>query len=147
MAVCTKQDEFNREKVCWVAHLSNGETVYQDDDRPGETERSSWIRLKNYCKQGKYSVVGIDIRFWDHKEKAVTDGALGYYFVNKVEATAFSGVVNNTHSYYVIGYLKDDKVYTTEWLVPEIIEMSHEIRDVVADDPKLIINQVEFISG
>lgn len=140
MSVCKQQDEFNREKPCWVAHLSSGETIYQDDDRPGESEPSSWIRLRSHCQQENYSVVDLHIRFWDHVERVVPPNSEGYFFVKKVQATAFSGLTNNTRHSYLVGALKDDKIHLTEWLIPEIVRIGSEIRDVVEGDPKLIIN-------
>ena len=33
----------------WIATLSNGETIYQDDGRPNVKPLSAWSRVKKYC--------------------------------------------------------------------------------------------------
>ena len=38
----------------WIAKLSNGETIYQDDGRPEVEPASAWLRLKDYCDQEKF---------------------------------------------------------------------------------------------
>lgn len=45
--VCFQEDDFTYEKPRWVAVLTDGTEVLQDDDRPG-LEPSSWKRLNNY---------------------------------------------------------------------------------------------------
>ena len=48
MGVCVTEDDFVKHKLRWVAGLSDGSRVFQDDDREGETEPVAWKRLKKY---------------------------------------------------------------------------------------------------
>ncbi len=47
--VCKEYDkyltEFSEKNAIWFVTLSNGETVYQDDDRPNIEPSSAWLRL------------------------------------------------------------------------------------------------------
>ena len=43
--LCTEECGFLEDKTIWVAVLSNGLTVYQDDERSGK-EPIAWKRLK-----------------------------------------------------------------------------------------------------
>ena len=141
MGVCTQEDDFTKEKLKWIATLSNGERVYQDDNRPGEEETVAWLRLKKYVNDNELSITNIHIQFFSHIEEAVPSNSLGYYFIRSVDAFAFAGDTNNTRHYYIFGSLKeDDRVEIRKWLVPEIIPVSTEMRNVEKDDRCLIIN-------
>ncbi len=140
MGLCKSEDDFITEKLRWVITLSNGETIYQDDDRPGEEQAKAWIRLRDYVKLNKVDIVDFKIQFCSHIEQAANPNAEGYYFARKVGAFAFSGEAENTMYYYVVGELRDGKIYTTQWSVPEILRVGSDVRDVVEDDIHLIIN-------
>lgn len=43
-------DEFLAGKSIWSARLSDGTTVYGDDDRPGREPANSWLRLRSYIE-------------------------------------------------------------------------------------------------
>jgi hypothetical protein len=143
MGLCKNpHDEFISEKLRWIVTLSNGEKIYQDDDRPGEDEPKTWIRLKEYIKENNLSITNFDLQFITHVEEAAPPNKLGYYFVQAVDAVAFSGRVDGTRKYYIIGYLdQDGLVKTKRWMIPEIIQVSGDIREVLEDDPRLIVNK------
>ncbi len=143
MAVCKTNDDFTKEILKWVIELSNGETIYQDDDRPGEIERCAWYRLRDYVKENNLSIVSFKIQFFTHIEDCTVPNALGYYFTQAVSAIAFSGPNSYTWRYYLVGSLmEDNNIYIQRWLVPEIILVGNEIRSRIIDqdDPKLILN-------
>ena len=52
----------------WIVELSNGETVYQDDDRPGIEPPSAWKRLKIYCDAHDLHVVKMNVKNRSHME-------------------------------------------------------------------------------
>src|SRR5688500_10269504 len=72
----------------WVAVLSNGETVYQDDDRPGIKPESAWIRLGNYVNNRGLHIVALSFQFRSHVI-SLPENADGYYFAKG--ALAFWG--------------------------------------------------------
>src|SRR4051812_48908014 len=109
MSVCKQKDDLINEKLHWVAELSNGEKVFQDDGRPGETEPSAWIRLRKYVQENRLSIESIHLVFCDHIEEVVPRNADGYYFVQKVMAFAFSGTESTFH-YYLFGAVIDDEL-------------------------------------
>lgn len=139
MAVCNKEDDFILEKVRWVVTLSNGERIYQDDNRPGEVEPKAWMRLRAYLKENNLSIVKFELQFCDHIEEAAPPNCDGYYFVQRVEAMAFTES-NSTIRSYVIGFLKDGVLKVIYWRVPEIIPTGSELRPIDLDSPNLIVN-------
>jgi len=58
-------DDFiaDKDSTIWIAKLSDGRLVYEDDDRPGYDERSAWKRLKVFCEVNKLYVQQMFIRF------------------------------------------------------------------------------------
>ena len=46
----------------WMVTLSNGESVYQDDNRPNIYPESAWIRLKIYCEENDLYITDMKIR-------------------------------------------------------------------------------------
>jgi hypothetical protein len=138
MGLCREADDFIAEKVHWIATLSDGSKVYQDDHRPGEAQPIAWLRLSEYIKDGGAEGPGIDalhIRFWDHIEEVAPNGAAAYYFINGI--MSFPGTQNN-HYYYVIGHVEYEKLCITKWLIPSIILFEKEERQIPINDPLLI---------
>ena len=39
-------NQYGDKNPMWIAELSNGETIYQDDGRPNAVPESAWARLK-----------------------------------------------------------------------------------------------------
>lgn len=133
--VCKEEDDFVFEKPQWIAYLSNGEKVIQDDNRPGVEPPQAWIRLGNYCRQNRVHVVRLILRFRSHFEETTPDNALGYYFINKV------AVVQGEQNmyFYVVGYLDEDrKIHTKTWKIPELIVIDEDIRNAIGAGPSLI---------
>jgi hypothetical protein len=137
--LCTIEDDFVREKCKWIVTLSDGTRIYQDDDRPGQNERCTWIRLKSYLADSDLSIVRFQIQFFDHIEEVAPPNAQAYYFVQAVDAIACTGE-RTTYHYYIVGALLDGVIQTYRWMVPEIVCVRTEIREASPDDPKLIIN-------
>jgi len=82
--VCRELDSyvnnfFDIRQPIWIAYLSNGETIYQDDGRPGFYPASAWLRLKNYCRQKEVYIVGMEVQFRSNKLQVPRD-ADGYFF-------------------------------------------------------------------
>ena len=53
--ICTAPDLYTAQlfekQSVWVATLSTGEDVIQDDDREGEEPPSAWLRLGKHCEE------------------------------------------------------------------------------------------------
>ena len=111
----------------WIVELSNGETVYQDDDRPGIEPPSAWKRLKIYCDAHDVHVVKMNVKNRSHMEN-VGEGDDGYFFCKSAGAFLFGD--ETIHS-FVVGKLKDGKLFTRKWRMPEVIPEGVEKRNIV----------------
>ena len=111
----------------WIVELSNGETVYQDDDRPGIEPASAWKRLNTYCDAHDVHVVKMNVKNRSHMEN-VGEGDDGYFFCKCAGAFLFG---DETEHSFVVGKLNDGKLFTRKWRMPEVIPESVEERNVV----------------
>ena len=136
--ITTILDDFiqDKDETIWICKLDNGLTVYQDDDRPG-LEPSAWIRLGNYCRLNKVNIIEMIIKFRSHEE-LVGREADGHFFRRAI----LGGLGLNrkeipvSRHYFITGVLKDGKVYTTKWQVPELMLIEEDVRD--PDDENLV---------
>lgn len=138
MGLCFAEDDFILEKLRWFVSLSNGQTVYQDDNRPGEDPPQAWLRLAEYCLKNNLHIINFYIQFCSHIEEAAPANALAYYYIQGVEAFAS---VKRTFRYYVVGAILLDNpniLRCNRWLVPEILPLEYEERPVPEGDQCLI---------
>ncbi len=120
--------EYVRGTPLWIAELSNGLMVYQDD-----SQGNSWLELKNYIDGLKINddfllggmkpvtVTKLCLRFRDHWEGLPGDKD-GYFCVRSVMGNPFG----YTQHFLRTGYLEKDRVYITEWILPELMEFVKE---------------------
>ena len=144
-SVCKQEDEFTIEQMRWLADLSNGETILQDDNRPGTDPPQAWLRLAEYCRQQNAHVVNLRLQFRSHHESPLSYNAPAYFFARKIGAMAFSGqteAVNQDH-FYLIGEAIPDKdtVRIYHFKVPEIILVDTEERPLSVIKPHFLICQ------
>jgi hypothetical protein len=139
MGICTKEDDFLSEKTIWIATLSTGEKVYQDDDRQNAEPASAWLRLKNYCRQNNIFIVDLILRFRDHYENTVIPNAAGYFFCKR--AAAAWGTP--TLEFYVTGYLDKDTIYTKTWKIPELVLVEIDHRPATTGEEWLITGKAD----
>ena len=135
--VCFKIDDYieDRDRAIWIAKLSNGETVYQDEDRYGPSDYA-WFRLRNYCKSKKIKIDSIVIKFRSHTEKIIDNDGEGVFFRNK----ALAGFSNPTHFYFLFGVIKDGIIKVDHWMVPELIFEETDERPVDGHEESIIWN-------
>lgn len=136
MFVCKQEDEFTFEKPRWVAHLSNGENILQDDERPGIEPKQSWLRLKDYCRQNMVDVVNLTLQFRSHTEIPLPANADAYFFCNRVVTMLNSDIVIGFH---LIGYLKDKILRVQHWKVPEYVLVEEDFDRVINDNEYYLI--------
>lgn len=140
MSVCKAIDEFLRDKVIWVVHLNNGETIYQDDGREGEAEPSAWIRLRQYVTANNLRIERMELVFRVHSRGNVVEmapNADGYYFA--YGALAQMGTPG-THSLYVTGHLWEGRLCIQKWSVPALEQIEEEVREPDLTSLSLIVN-------
>lgn len=150
MGVCKSPipDDFTSEywlfSPRWICDLSNGETVFQDDDRPGEEPKSAWLRLRQYCQENNLSITHMRLEFRSNTQRSLPDDAEGYFFCKGCGAFLFGG--GTTLGFYLVGYLKGDKVIVHQYKSPEMILVSTEER-LAADCEACLIRSAPKPSG
>ncbi len=103
--------------TCWIVELSNGETIIQDDDRPGAEPRSAWERLGYYCAMDNLYIVNMRLKFRSHTEHVGRD-ADGFFFCRGI----FGGI-QKTFNSYLTGTLSEGILEVVKWQVPELIQV------------------------
>lgn len=125
--ICTKPDEFIDEKCRWIVDLSDGTSAYQDDCREGYEEPIAWRRLGEYTKINKLQINTLHLQFRSNIIHPIPDEAFpleGFFFCNKIVTFLGGG---NLH-FYVVGYLKDGKIYRKVYKTPELILFDQDIK-------------------
>lgn len=126
--ICTHEDQYVLDymegNVRWVVKLDDGTNVYDDDNRPG-TKLSSWVRLKEYCKQNNRHIVDMYIQFRSHY-KSVPSNKDGYFFKRSLRAN-FGG---RTEYFILIGYKENNELHVTKWSTPELIHYGNHVRPI-----------------
>tara|TARA_Y100000310_G_scaffold271078_1_gene285370 strand:+ start:48 stop:467 length:420 start_codon:yes stop_codon:yes gene_type:complete len=114
--LCTNgDDKFLREKTIWIVELSNGISVFQDDDRPGIAPASAWLRLKKYVEENSLFIAKLSIKFRSHTKKL--PAAEQYHFAKGVGCL----VGSEPDDYYIFGLLSSGVLTRKKFKVPEII--------------------------
>ena len=114
--ICTKEDSFLDEKTIWVALLSNGQTVFQDDGREGIKDYSAWIRLKDHCDQEGVYIEDLKIKFRSHT--VPIPKSEGYHFIKGMGCM----VGFDPEEFFIVGTLQGGTLKRTWYKVPEIVE-------------------------
>jgi len=126
--------DFKDMNTIWVVELDNGESVYQDDERPGISPASAWQRLKQYVADNSLSIVRMKLVFRSHEEEI--EPADGYFYCK-----AAAIIMGNPPMFqFVTGRLVNDKVEITNWRVPELIPVYHSSRSIADAETSLIVN-------
>ena len=118
----------------WIATLSNGEEIYQDDGREGAKPSSAWTRLKQYCDINDLHIESIKLRNKSHIEE-LGSGHDGYFFCKSAGALLFGDMTQHS---FIFGALSGEKLSVRKWRLPELIPESVEERDPYAN-PEFII--------
>lgn len=136
--ICKKEDDFVRDSPRWTAALSNGETVYMDDNRPGLEEPSAWLRLKKYCRDNNIYIVEFWLQFRSNRILVEPRNAEGYYFVKAAWGVWGDGI---THHAFVAGAVVDGKIRGMKWKVPELEPLEYIEREFKGWDETATRNQ------
>jgi len=139
MIVCKHEDDYVRElqldkrTAIWVAELTNGETVYQDDYRPGVSPHSAWLRLASYLRgQEGLGIRKLYLKFRSNIHRNILpEDAEGYFFCKSILGNFGH---SDRLSFFLLGHLTNGQVMVQKWSVPELIHQSTEIRDPLNND-------------
>lgn len=128
----------------WVAHLSNGETIYYDqrDDQP-----AAWLRLKQYVEGNKLSIEKIVLRFRSHSE-TLPCSPMGYYHtktaIGNLSMSSGGSYGMPTVEVWKFGSILDNGLVKVDWWrVPELEVMSDDFKTIEECEATLIRNDNE----
>lgn len=119
----------------WVATLSDHSQVFQDDGK--YTPASAWIRLKKYLDETGLSIEKLVVQFRSHSEEIPR--ASGYFF--RKACVAAWGCESYEH--YIFGIANGDSYKGLWYLVPELLLVKEEPRDLEKDREHIIWNVKE----
>lgn len=136
--ICETEDSFLEDKPIWVAVLSNGQKVYQDDDRKGLEERSAWLRLKSYLSKNNLKINSFYLKFRSNILVILPANSSGYFFSKGIMAS--TGYGKNIY-YFSIGHIENQKVFIKKIQIPELLLFEQETRDLYqCKEEQLIFN-------
>jgi|TARA_R110000824_G_scaffold363432_2_gene551417 hypothetical protein len=145
--ICTAPDLYTAQlfekQSVWVATLSTGEDVIQDDDREGAEPPSAWLRLGQHCKENDCYITDMYIQNGTNKIE-MEKGADGYYFCKSAGGFLYGG--DTIHS-YIIGVLNEGVLRVTSWGVPQLTSDFAETRDVNDVPIECLITKKGALSG
>ena len=120
--ICTEPDLYIAQKfewgTVWVATLSDGSVVYQDDDREGVEPESAWIRLGMYCEENSLHITSFTIQNGTNTVR-IKEDADGYFFCKGAGGFLFTSD-GATYQSYIVGTLKDGLLRVDVYNVPEL---------------------------
>ena len=143
MSVCKQWDSYMqrrfRDNAIWTAYLSNGETIFSDDNRPDVQPASSWLRLVNYCNENDLHITKIGFKFssQEHVPFENPEGLEGVLFSRGAGVDLFSG---QTFDKFIWGLVDGDQVRCTKYTVPDCqFESDNEIRELTESNIEFVV--------
>ncbi len=118
-------DAFNKRDAIWIVKLSNGEYIYQDDNRPGIQPNSAWVRLKQYCEKNNLKIVSFDIEFRSNKIEFPRN-ADGYFFSRAIGAW----LGESSNEQFAVGVIDKNQVHIQYFQIPELYLIREDKRDI-----------------
>ncbi len=130
--LCLEECDFLEDKTIWVAALSNGLVVRQDDNRSGREPKVAWLRLGKYCAENDVDIIGLHLKFRSHVIPITSnDTVRGYYFSYGVEKDIDENI---TRQHYVCGFLDSNGIVYSWYRTPELIADRDGVRQLKKDD-------------
>lgn len=136
----TKEDREQWERYArWEVVLSDGTTVYRNDEEIGE---SAWVLLGEYLKDNpRLSITQFKFGFRDNY-RTLKENAEGYFFRNSVV-----GSLAGSQSSFLVGILQDGKILVEKWEIPEMLYQGTEERTIESANLSLITNGLYYEKG
>jgi hypothetical protein len=131
MDLCYKEDDFLIEKCYWIVKLTNGELVYQDDNRPGLSVSSAWKRLGLFLRENidiKIESISLKycshiVNFPQHENEPI------YFYSNGVMQS--QGVPSSSSGYHIVGWLINENEVICNWFKkPELICLREIVKNI-----------------
>ena len=128
----------DKDKTIWIATLSDGRVVYEDEYRPEYTEHRAWIRLGQFCQENNLYVKKMAIKFRSHIEE-LEESSEGYFF-RRGALGSHGASKKTTRHFYLSGPIIDGIICVSKWLVPELILEESENREIEGNRDGIIWN-------
>lgn len=125
--------EYREGNPIWIATLSDGQNVYRDDGRWENEEVSAWKRLQDYCIIKNLFIEKFRFGFRSNMFN-LSDNADGYFFRQGIRAY----YPTTQYSFWRLGVVKDNKIHTIKWRIPEFIPSETEILDINKNEESII---------
>lgn len=104
----------------WIyVKFSDGQDIYLKN-------YEDWLSVQEFVNKHKLNIDVIGLRYKSHEITVDTTGSEATYLIRSVKGE-FGG---STKHCYTTGYLKDNKMYKTMWITPELVEESSYIDDI-----------------
>jgi hypothetical protein len=126
----------------WTIFLSNGECIYQDDDRPGLEISSAWKRARSHIYENDLEIDKVIFRFagYEHEvynrenDKTYT----GFYF-SRGKSGFLTDSGSRTIDLYVAGKIYDNMMSVSKFEVPFLKKYECYERKIDANNESSII--------
>lgn len=101
----------NRRKIWICINTSDDKEIYLD-------EYDKWLTFQKYCDENNLSIKNIGLRYRSHSITMDVADSEAVYLVRSLKAE----LQGKTIDCYTIGFLKDNKVEKTMWIVPALVK-------------------------
>ncbi len=134
-------DDFLKDKCIWIAHLSTGKIVFQDDGRPGHYEPSAWKRLWKFLHLNPWvHIKRMQLKFRSHIVDLPSEKP--HYFYSH-------GIVKGMNStkesfFHIVGWTseEDDSQLDVVWYkTPELVPTRNLTRPLDKCKPFTVIRR------
>lgn len=140
--LCISDCDYLIDKTIWVATLSNGIVVYQDDEKSGKDEVVAWKRLYDYCAKEQTDIISMYLKFRSNiKQMPSGEDVDGYYFSYGAHRE-FDEEITRMH--YVCGTCHNGRIESTWYTTPELTKTRTDSRKLSEKDvsqKRLILKQ------
>lgn len=115
----------NKDKAFYALLLEDGRTIFQDDGRYNTVD-PAWLRIKEFLETNRIRVKSVKIHFRSNSATVleVPEDYDGIYFCNRAQQdlSGFEYAGEQITQFFMrFGLLKDNKVYYTDYRVPELL--------------------------
>ena len=140
--LCCEYDDFLDTRAMWIAELSNGFKVFQDDDRKGVAIPSAWIRLGHYLQDFRsVKIQRMLMRFGTHTVLAGEDQPYWFFSRSLLQSTSQTFGLH----FNILGWPEDGHELMCTWYkLPELVVMQREPRPLKKCRPEQIIGLTDL---
>lgn len=95
-------DDYALSNAYWYVTLSNGQTIYQDDDNPSKRQKSSWIALKRYLNVINERVVRVVLKFRSNERHFEIQDNIEWLYLSKGAGKEWTA--EDVDKFFIVGW-------------------------------------------